>query len=246
MILGVEKLRKSFDGFVAINGVSFSLQKGEICSIIGPNGAGKTTLFNLITGHLRIDEGKLIFKDQDITNRRPYQICRLGIGRSFQRTNIFPRLTVYQNIQAAVLVHRGRSFTFFQPVDSFFQKETEEILGRVGLKEYGETVSGSLSYGFQKQLELGIALASEPELLLLDEPTAGMSTQETHQTMELIGKITREKGLTLLFTEHDMEVVFSISQRIMVLHQGRLIAEGTPEEVRRNPEVQKVYLGEGR
>jgi branched-chain amino acid transport system ATP-binding protein len=246
VILGVEKVRKSFDGFVAINGVSFSLQKGEICSIIGPNGAGKTTLFNLITGHLSIDEGKLIFKDQDITNRRPYQICRLGIGRSFQRTNIFPRLTVYQNIQAAVLVHRGRSFTFFRPVDSFFQKETEEILGRVGLKEYGETVSGSLSYGFQKQLELGIALASEPELLLLDEPTAGMSTQETHQTMELIGKITREKGLTLLFTEHDMEVVFSISQRIMVLHQGRLIAEGTPGEVRKNPDVQKVYLGEGR
>jgi branched-chain amino acid transport system ATP-binding protein len=246
MILGVEKVKKSFDGFVAINGVSFSLQKGEICSIIGPNGAGKTTLFNLITGHLRIDEGKLIFKDQDITNRRPYQICRLGVGRSFQRTNIFPRLTVYQNIQAAVLVHRGRSFTFFRPVDSFFQKETEEILGRVGLKEYAETVSGSLSYGFQKQLELGIALASEPELLLLDEPTAGMSTQETHQTMELIGKITQEKGLTLLFTEHDMEVVFSISQRIMVLHQGRLIAEGPPEEVRRNPEVQKVYLGEGR
>jgi branched-chain amino acid transport system ATP-binding protein len=231
---------------VAINGVSFSIPKGEICSIIGPNGAGKTTLFNLITGHLRIDEGKLIFKDQDITNRRPYQICRLGVGRSFQRTNIFPRLTVYQNIQAAVLVHQGRSFTFFRPVDSFFQKETEEILDRVGLKEYAQTVSGSLSYGFQKQLELGIALASEPELLLLDEPTAGMSTQETHQTIELIGKITREKGLTLLFTEHDMEVVFSISQRIMVLHQGRLIAGGTPEEVRRNPEVQKVYLGEGR
>jgi branched-chain amino acid transport system ATP-binding protein len=246
VILGVEKVRKSFDGFVAINGVSFSLQKGEICSIIGPNGAGKTTLFNLITGHLRIDEGKLIFKDQDITNRRPYQICRLGVGRSFQRTNIFPRLTVYQNIQAAVLVHRGRSFTFFRPVDVFFQKETEEILDRVGLKEYAETVSGSLSYGFQKQLELGIALASEPDLLLLDEPTAGMSTQETHQTIELIGKITREKGLTLLFTEHDMEVVFSISQRIMVLHQGRLIAGGTPDEVRRNPEVQKVYLGEGR
>ena len=246
MILGVEKVKKSFDGFVAIKGVSFSLRKGEICSIIGPNGAGKTTLFNLITGHLRMDEGKLIFKDQDITNRRPYQICRLGVGRSFQRTNIFPRLTVYQNIQAAVLVHRGRSFTFFRPVESFFQNETEEILNRVGLKEYSETVSGSLSYGFQKQLELGIALASEPELLLLDEPTAGMSAQETHQTMELIGKITQEKGLTLLFTEHDMEVVFSISQRIIVLHQGRLIAEGTPEEVRHNPEVQKVYLGEGR
>jgi len=246
MILGVEKVKKSFDGFVAINGVSFSIAKGEICSIIGPNGAGKTTLFNLITGHLPMDEGKLTFKGLDITSRPPHQICRLGVGRSFQRTNIFPRLTVFQNIQAAVLVHRGKSLTFFRPVESFFQEETGEILRRVGLQEYAQTVSGSLSYGFQKQLELGIALASEPELLLLDEPTAGMSAQETHQTMELIGKITREKGLTLLFTEHDMEVVFSISQRIMVLHQGRLIAEGTPEEVRRNPEVQKVYLGERR
>jgi branched-chain amino acid transport system ATP-binding protein len=246
MILGVEKLKKSFDGFVAINGVSFSIPKGEICSIIGPNGAGKTTLFNLITGHLPVDEGKLIFKDLDITGRPPHQICRLGIGRSFQRTNIFPRLTVFQNIQAAVLVHRRKSFTFLRPVDSFFQEETGEILERVGLKEYTQTVSGSLSYGFQKQLELGIALASEPELLLLDEPTAGMSVQETHQTMEMIAKITREKGLTLLFTEHDMEVVFSISQRIMVLYQGRLIAEGLPGEVRNNPEVQKVYLGEGR
>ncbi len=246
MILGVEKVKKSFDGFVAIDGVSFSIPKGEICSIIGPNGAGKTTLFNLITGHLPVDEGKLTFKGLDITGRPPHQICRLGVGRSFQRTNIFPRLTVFQNIQAAVLVHRGKSLTFFRPVESFFQEETEEILRRVGLQEYAQTVSGSLSYGFQKQLELGIALASEPELLLLDEPTAGMSAQETHQTMELIGKITREKGLTLLFTEHDMEVVFSISQRIMVLHQGRLIAGGTPEEVHGNPEVQKVYLGERR
>jgi branched-chain amino acid transport system ATP-binding protein len=246
MILGVEKVKKSFDGFVAIDGVSFSISKGEICSIIGPNGAGKTTLFNLITGHLPVDEGKLTFKGLDITGRPPHQICRLGVGRSFQRTNIFPRLTVFQNIQAAVLVHRGKSFTFFRPVESFFQEETEEILRRVGLQQYAQTVSGSLSYGFQKQLELGIALASEPELLLLDEPTAGMSAQETHQTMELIGKITREKGLTLLFTEHDMEVVFSISQRIMVLHQGRLIAGGTPEEVHGNPEVQKVYLGERR
>jgi branched-chain amino acid transport system ATP-binding protein len=246
MILRVERVKKTFDGFVAIDGVSFSIPKGEICSIIGPNGAGKTTLFNLITGHLPIDEGKLTFKDLDITNRRPHQICRLGVGRSFQRTNIFPRLTVFQNIQAAVLVHRGKSFTFFRPVNSFFQEETGEILGRVGLKEYAQTVSGSLSYGFQKQLELGIALASEPELLLLDEPTAGMSAQETHQTIELIGRITREKGLTLLFTEHDMEVVFSISERIMVLYQGRLIAEGTPHEIRGNPDVQKVYLGETR
>jgi len=244
--LTVEKVKKSFDGFVAVNGVSLSVKKGEICSIIGPNGAGKTTLFNLITGHLPVDEGKLIFKGLDITRMPSYRICRLGMGRSFQRTNIFPRLTVFQNIQAAVLVHRGESFNFFKPVESFFREETQTILERVGLKDYGETVSGSLSYGYQKQLELGIALASEPELLLLDEPTAGMSAQETHQTIELIGRITREKGLTLLFTEHDMEVVFSISERIMVLHQGRLIAEGSPEEVRNDPDVQKVYLGEAR
>jgi branched-chain amino acid transport system ATP-binding protein len=245
-MLNVEKVKKSFDGFIAVNGVSFSLAKGELCSIIGPNGAGKTTLFNLITGHLSVDEGKLIFKGIDITRMPPHRICRLGMGRSFQRTNIFPRLTVFQNIQAAVLVHRGESLNFFKPVEPFFQEETRAILERVGLKDHAEKVSGSLSYGFQKQLELGIALASEPELLLLDEPTAGMSAQETRHTIELIGRITREKGLTLLFTEHDMEVVFSISARIMVLHQGRLIAEGSPEEVRNNPDVKKVYLGETR
>jgi len=245
-MLNVEKVKKSFDGFIAVNGVSFSLAKGELCSIIGPNGAGKTTLFNLITGHLSVDEGKLIFKGIDITRMPPHRICRLGMGRSFQRTNIFPRLTVFQNIQAAVLVHRGESLNFFKPVEPFFQEETRAILERVGLKDHAEKVSGSLSYGFQKQLELGIALASEPELLLLDEPTAGMSAQETRHTIELIGRITREKGLTLLFTEHDMEVVFSISARIMVLHQGRLIAEGSPEEVRNNPDVKKVYLGEAR
>jgi branched-chain amino acid transport system ATP-binding protein len=246
MMLTVEKVKKSFDGFLAVNAVSFSLQKGELCSIIGPNGAGKTTLFNLITGHLPVDEGKLIFKGIDITRMPPHRICRLGMGRSFQRTNIFPRLTVFQNIQAAVLVHRGESLNFFKPVEPFFQEETHAILMRVGLEDHAEKVSGSLSYGFQKQLELGIALASEPELLLLDEPTAGMSAQETRQTIELIGRITREKGLTLLFTEHDMEVVFSISERIMVLHQGRLIAEGSPEEVRNNSDVKKVYLGEAR
>jgi branched-chain amino acid transport system ATP-binding protein len=245
-MLAVQNLKKSFDGFIATNGVSFSIQKGELASIIGPNGAGKTTLFNLITGHIPLDEGRLTFKGMDITHMRPYKICRLGMGRSFQRTNIFPRLTVFQNIQAALLAHKGKSLTFFKAVDSFFREESLQILSRVGLKDLADTISGSLSYGFQKQLELGIALASEPELLLLDEPTAGMSAQETRQTIDLIGRITREKGLTLLFTEHDMEVVFSISQRILVLHQGRLIAEGPPEQVRNNPEVQKVYLGESR
>ncbi|HSR13720.1 MAG TPA: ABC transporter ATP-binding protein [Thermodesulfobacteriota bacterium] len=246
VILSVENVKRSFDGFVAVNGVTFSIHKGEICSIIGPNGAGKTTLFNLITGHLSKDEGALRFKGVDITRMPPHGICRLGMGRSFQRTNIFPRLTVFENIQAALVAHRGESLSFFKPVGPLFRDEAEGILERVGLKDFSRTVGGSLSYGFQKQLELGIALASDPELLLLDEPTAGMSAKETRHTIDLIGRITREKGLTLLFTEHDMEVVFSISQRILVLHQGRLIAEGTPEQVRNNAEVRKVYLGEAR
>jgi len=244
MILSVEKLKKSFDGFVAVNGVSFSVEKGELCSIIGPNGAGKTTLFNLITGHLPVDEGRVILNGIDITHMRAYQICRLGLGRSFQRINIFPRLTVFENVQAALLSHRGKSFDFFTPVPTLLQEETESILERVGLQNYSTATSGSLSYGFQKQLELGIVLASEPELLLLDEPTAGMSAQETRHTIDLIGRIARDKGLTLLFTEHDMKVVFSISERIMVLHQGQLIAEGSPDEIRNNPDVHKVYLGE--
>jgi branched-chain amino acid transport system ATP-binding protein len=246
MILSVENLTKSFDGFVAVNRVSFSVKKGELCSIIGPNGAGKTTLFNLITGHLPLDEGKVIFNGIDITHMHAHKICRLGMGRSFQRSNIFPRLTVFQNIQAAVVVHRGKSFDFLTTVDPLFREETEEILEKVGLQDHGEEMSGSLSHGFQKQLELGIVLAGEPDMLLLDEPTSGMSTKETSSTIELIGRIAREKGFTLLFTEHDMAVVFSISERILVLHQGQMIAEGSPEEVRANPDVKRVYLGEVR
>ena len=246
MILQVKNLVKSFDGFMAIAGVNFTVKKGELCAIIGPNGAGKTTLFNLITGHLSMDKGQIVFNDIDISRLNAHKVCRLGLGRSFQRINIFSRLTVFENIQAAVLTHRGKSFNFFTPVQPLFQEETHEILERVGLQEHQDEVSGSLAYGFQKQLELGIALAMEPKMLLLDEPTAGMSAQETRATIELIGEIVKEKGLTLLFTEHDMSVVFSISERIMVLHQGRLIAAGSPDEVRANKDVQKVYMGESR
>jgi branched-chain amino acid transport system ATP-binding protein len=246
MILSVESLTKSFDGFVAVNRVSFSVEKGELCSIIGPNGAGKSTLFNLITGHLPLDEGKVIFNGVETTRMHAHQICRLGMGRSFQRSNIFPRLTVFDNIQAAVLAHRGKGFNFFTPVEPLFREETEAILEQVGLQDHGQEMSGSLSHGFQKQLELGIVLACEPEMLLLDEPTSGMSAKETNSTIELIGRIAREKRLTLLFTEHDMAVVFSISERILVLHQGQMIARGSPEEVRANADVQKVYLGEVR
>jgi len=246
MILQVDNLVKSFDGFIAVAGVSFQIEKGELCSMIGPNGAGKTTLFNMITGHLPLDKGRVMFNGMDISNLPAHKICRLGLGRSFQRINIFSRLTAFENIQAAVLTHRGKSLNFFTSVQTLFQEETEEILVSVGLQDHRDAVSGSLAYGFLKQLELGIALASDPKMLLLDEPTAGMSRQETKATIELIGKIVREKGLTLLFTEHDMSVVFSISERIMVLHQGQLIASGPPDEVRTNQDVQKIYIGESR
>lgn len=246
MILQVDNLAKSFDGFIAVAGISFQVEKGELCSIIGPNGAGKTTVFNMITGHLPMDKGRVVFNGMDISRLPGHKICRLGLGRSFQRINIFSRLTVFENIQAAVLTHRGKSLSFFTSVQPLFQEETEEILVSVGLQDHRDAVSGSLAYGFQKQLELGIALAINPKMLLLDEPTAGMSRQETKATIELIGKIVREKGLTLLFTEHDMSVVFSISERIMVLHQGQLIASGPPDEVRTNQDVQKIYIGESR
>jgi branched-chain amino acid transport system ATP-binding protein len=243
-MLEVRGLRKSFDGFLAVNDASVSVAKGQIAAIIGPNGAGKTTLFNLITGHLRPDSGAVVLEGRDITGLAPHDVCRLGMGRSFQRTNIFPKLTVFQNVQAAFLSHRGRGRDLWSRVDGLYRDETETLLASLGLRERAGEVSGFLSHGGQKQLELGIALASEPSLLLLDEPTAGMSVTETRETIRLVERIARERGLTLLFTEHDMEVVFSIAQKITVLHQGRIIADGPPADVRADPEVRRVYLGE--
>jgi branched-chain amino acid transport system ATP-binding protein len=245
-MLEVRAVRKSFDGFMAVSDASVSVTRGQIAAIIGPNGAGKTTLFNLITGHLRPDAGAVLLEGRDITGLPPHDVCRLGMGRSFQRTNIFPRLTVYQNVQAAFLSHRGRGRDLWSRVDELYRGETEALLTSLGLRERAGEVSGFLSHGAQKQLELGIALASEPSLLLLDEPTAGMSVSETRDTIRLVERIARERGLTLLFTEHDMEVVFSIAQKITVLHQGRVIAEGAPADVRADAEVRRVYLGERR
>jgi branched-chain amino acid transport system ATP-binding protein len=229
---------------MALYNVNLSVAKGQMASIIGPNGAGKSTLFNLITGHLVPDHGRIFFHDREITGVPPHRICQLGMGRSFQRTNIFPRLSVFDNVQVAVLSHQKKSLNLYAPAKRLAERETYALLEQVGLADEAQSVAGTLAYGFQKQLELGIALASEPQLLLLDEPTAGMSPQETASTIALIGTIARERSLTLLFTEHDMDVVFSIAEKITVLHQGRVLAEGTPAEVRQNPEVQQVYLGE--
>ncbi len=244
MLLRVENATMSFDGFVAINDVDLTVEKGQMACIIGPNGAGKSTLFNLITGHLTPTVGKVFFHDRDITGLAPHTICQLGMGRSFQRTNIFPRLSVFENVQVAVLSHARKTLNFLTPAKKLVQEETYALLEDVGMVDEAQSISGTLSYGYQKQLELGITLASEPEILLLDEPTAGMSPQETTNSIALVDRIARERGLTLLFTEHDMDVVFSVADKITVLHQGAVLAEGAPNEVKDNPDVQRIYLGE--
>jgi branched-chain amino acid transport system ATP-binding protein len=244
-LLEVAGLKRSFGGFEALGGVSFQVEAGEISAVIGPNGAGKTTLFNVITGHLAPDSGRVGFAGRDITGQPPHAICRLGLARSFQRTNIFPRLSVFENVQIAILSHERRAYGLWTPAQGLGRDRTMEILEDVGLAPRAADPSGSLSYGDQKQLELGIALALQPTLLLLDEPTAGMSPQETRTSVALVARIARERKLTVLFTEHDMDVVFSVAQRIRVLHQGRLIAEGAPEEIRGLAEVKRVYFGEG-
>ena len=243
-MLRIDAVTKSFGGFVAVRDVSLSVERGRMACVIGPNGAGKSTLFNLITGHLQPTRGQVFFGDRDITGRPPHVICRMGLGRSFQRTTIFPRLVVFDNVQVAVLSHLGRTLNLMAPARALARDETMALLEAVGLVGEAQSTSGTLSYGLQKQLELGIALASEPQILLLDEPTAGMSPQETADTIALIGSIVRQRGLTLLFTEHDMDVVFSVAERITVLHQGAVLAEGTPDEVQNNEDVQRIYLGE--
>jgi branched-chain amino acid transport system ATP-binding protein len=242
-MLHVEAVEKSFGEFMAVVGANLTVGKGELVAVIGPNGAGKTTLFNLITGHLKIDKGRIQFKGEDISSLPPYDICSKGIARSFQIVNIFPRLTVFENVQVAVLSEQKKSSRLFRPAHKLAVEETHSILDSVGLSHKAVNIAGSLSHGDQKILEIAIALGNEPELLILDEPTAGMSPEETAATMELIKKLAGARGLTILFCEHDMEVVFSVAQSIMVMYQGRTIVQGKPETVRRNQDVQEAYLG---
>ena len=242
-MLHVEGVTKSFDGFMAVNGADLTVERGEIVAVIGPNGAGKTTLFNLITGQLRPDSGKILFKDEKITGLPPYQICRKGISRSFQIVNIFSRLTVFENVEVSVLSQQRRSFSLFPAVRKQAIKRTEEILSNVGLSGKSRNISGLLSHGDQKLLEIAVALANEPELLILDEPTAGMSPEETLVAIELIKQLSVKLGLTILFCEHDMDLVFSIAQKIMVMRHGKSIIQGDPDVVRNDKEVQEAYLG---
>jgi branched-chain amino acid transport system ATP-binding protein len=242
-MLYVEGVEKSFGEFMAIADANLTVRKGDVVAVIGPNGAGKTTLFNLITGHLKSDKGKIAFKGEDITGLPPYTICKRGMARSFQIVNIFPRLTVFENVQVAVLSHQKRSSRLFRPAHQLAVEETHSILDSVGLSGKAMGVAGSLSHGDQKILEIAIALGNEPELLILDEPTAGMSPEETFATMKLVKKLATSRGLTILFCEHDMEVVFSIAQSIMVMYQGRTLIQGTPNAIRKNTMVQEAYLG---
>jgi branched-chain amino acid transport system ATP-binding protein len=242
-MLIVDSVRKSFDGFMAVNDASLAVEKGEIVAVIGPNGAGKTTLFKLITGHLKPDRGSISFKGDDISGLPPYKICRKGISLSFQIVNVFHRLTVFENVQVAVLSHQKKTHMLFSPARSQATRETLEILSSVDLMDKANRITGSLSHGDQKVLEIAIALGNNPDLLVLDEPTAGMSPEETAGTIDLINRLSRELGLTILFCEHDMELVFSIAHRIMVMHLGQSILQAVPEEVKGHREVQEAYLG---
>ena len=245
-ILEIKDVSKSFGGVTAVDDINMEIQEQEICSIIGPNGAGKTTLFNVISGRIPLSSGQIVFNDKKINGLPVHQIVSLGMGRTFQITNIFPLLTAFENIQAAVVRYRQKSFNFFRPIRRIkeIQDDAWKILEDIGLEEKYEAVSGVLPYGDQRRLEIGIAMANHPKLLLLDEPTAGMSPEETHEAVQLVERLVHERKMTLLFIEHDMDVVFSISNRIFVLHQGCLIAEGLPEEVAQNQEVINAYLGE--
>jgi ABC-type branched-subunit amino acid transport system ATPase component/ABC-type branched-subunit amino acid transport system permease subunit len=243
-LLTVEGLSRAFGGLRAVDEVSLTVRAGDRHAIIGPNGAGKSTLFNLITGRLPPDTGRVVFDGRDITAQPPHRIARIGIGRAFQITTIFPRLTVRQNLQYTVLAQRGAIRRPFGRADRICREEAMELVEAVGLVDQAELPAGQLSHGDQRAIELAISLALGSRLVLLDEPTAGMSAYETRKAMDLVRRIAAERGLTLLFCEHDMEVVFGTADRVTVMHRGRVLTEGAPDDVRRDPEVQKVYLGQ--
>ena len=244
-VLEVVNLKKHFGGVQAVNGVHLTVTNGELRAIIGPNGAGKTTFFNLITGDLPHDSGLIRFCGEVVDGLPPHELCRRGLGRTFQITSVFRRLTALENVQTALLTHHRRHYNILTPARRLYREVAMDLLGRVGLREQAPKPSGILSHGDQRRLELAIALAGEPRLLMLDEPTAGMAPRERHELMALVASIAADTGLTVVFTEHDMDVVFAVARRLTVLHQGAVIAEGAPDDVRANPEVQRVYLGGG-
>jgi len=246
VVLEIRALKKHFGGVQAVNGVDLTIPRADMRAVIGPNGAGKTTLFNLITGDIQHDSGVVYFSGNEISGLPPDQVCRRGIGRTFQITSVFRRLTVLENVQTALLTHHRRHYNVFARAARLYRDEAFALLEQVGLSAQAPKPSGILSHGDQRRLELAVALASEPHLLMLDEPTAGMAPRERHALMALVARIAADTGLTVLFTEHDMDVVFAAARSISVMHQGSVIAEGEPLDVRGNSEVQRVYLGQSK
>ena len=242
-MLIVEELSKSFDGFRAVNKANLEVGQGEIIAVIGPNGAGKTTLFNLITGVVKPDGGRVIFKGEDITGALPHEVCRRGISRSFQVVNLFQKLTVFENIQVSILAREKRTWNLFASSSKLVRQETEEILKRAGLKGKEGVVAALLSHGDRKVLEIAMALGGNPHFLILDEPTAGMAQDEGERCIDLIRTLSREMGLTIVFCEHDMEMVFGIADRIMVMVRGTTVAQDCCDAIRCNRMVQEAYLG---
>jgi len=243
-MLAVEQVYRNFGGLMAVNGVSLSVAPGERRAIIGPNGAGKTTLFNLISGWLPPLQGRILLDGENVAGLPPFRLARKGVARTFQRNNLFLGLTVFENIRLAIQHCTGISRQPFKPVRSYVEvnREAETLLHRFHLTDRATHLARSLSYGEQRQLEVAIAMATQPRVLLLDEPTSGMSPAETAQMSALIAQLPRD--LTLLIIEHDMDVVFSLADKITVLHYGEVIAEGRPEEIKADARVQEVYLGE--
>jgi branched-chain amino acid transport system ATP-binding protein len=243
-VLETRGLTKSFGGVQAVTGVDLAMPRGEIRALIGPNGAGKTTFFNMLTGQLKADAGEVRFNGDRLSGLPPHAVWRRGVSRTFQITATFATLTVLENVQVALFSHARRTYSLIGSAARLDADAARALLDQVGLASQADRVAGALAYGDLKKLELAVALANTPEVLLLDEPTAGMAPAERGALMALTQRIARARGLTVLFTEHDMDVVFSVADRIMVLHQGRVIADGRPDEVRADPQVQKVYLGE--
>jgi branched-chain amino acid transport system ATP-binding protein len=243
-VLKVTHLSKSYGNMQAVADVSFEIGAGEKLAMIGPNGAGKTTCFNMLNGQLAPDAGAIELEGRDLAGLKPRQIWRLGVGRTFQITATFGSMTVRENVQMALLSHRRRLHSLLSLATKAHADEADALLQRVGVLDQAARVCAVLAYGDLKRVELAIALANRPRLLLMDEPTAGMAPQERGALMRLASTLAQRDGIAVLFTEHDMDVVFNHAERILVLNQGRLIAQGRPAEVRADPRVREVYLGD--
>jgi branched-chain amino acid transport system ATP-binding protein len=245
-LLSVRGLQRHFQGVAAVDGIDFDVQAGQLLALIGPNGAGKTTCFNILNGQLKPNAGQVLLDGRDVTGLRPRAMWRAGVGRTFQITQTYGSMTVLENIQVALMSHHGRLRSLLANVERLCAAEGMALLERVGMAEQAKRGCGVLAYGDLKRVELAMALTNQPRLLLMDEPTAGMAPKERAALMALTAEIVRERGVAVLFTEHDMDTVFRHANEVLVLNRGRIIASGAPEVVRQDPQVREVYLGSGR